>query len=121
MGVDLVELERIGGLVGQHPLRFLERCFRPGDLARNGIAEPGSVATLAGSWAAKEAFLKALGADLQRIPYRDIELVLDTSGGLTLKLYGRADEAGQRMGVGSIRVDITRSPAAALAMVVLES
>ena len=108
-------------LVGDHPVRFLERCFRPDDVARNRSGGFGSAEGLADSWAAKEAFLKALGTDVQHIPYRDIELTKDPRGQLVLNLYGEAREAGRRAGVGSIQVDISHTPVGALAWVVLAS
>ncbi len=85
------------------------------------MGEPLSVANLAGSWAAKEAFLKALGTDLRYIPYRDIELIGVPGGGLSLSLYGEAAIAARKANVDSIRVSITQTQIAALAIVVLET
>ena len=121
MGTDLVEVDRISDLLGQYPQRFLERCFRPGDVARRYPVEPGSAGIQAESWAAKEAFLKALGSDLRLIPYRDIELIRDSGGALGLNLYGVAGKEGRKAGIGSIHVSISRTRTAAVALVVLGS
>ena len=120
VGTDLVELGRMSGLLGEHPQRFLERCFRPGDLARSAPTGSDASEFLAGSWAAKEAFLKALGTQLRHIPYRDIELVSNSGVGLRLNLYGVAKNAARQAGVGTMNVSISRTSVAALALVVLE-
>lgn len=116
----MVERNRIARLLGQHPERFLERCFRPHDVALAEPDAPEFAAGVAGSWAVKEAFLKALGGDPRAIPYRDVVLVSDSGGSLSLELYGLAEEMGRAAGVGSIRVSISRTSAAATAVVILE-
>ncbi len=106
--------------MGQHQDRFQERCFREKDLARSKSQDSDSIGSFACSWAAKEAFLKALGTDLRYIPYRDIELILDSDSSLSLNLYGVAAEAAGKAGVGNIRVSISHTQVAAFAVVVLE-
>ena len=67
----------------------------PAASARTNAPSPAGrgraqAAALAARWAAKEAFLKALGADVRTIPYRDVEVVRDPAGPVTLRLHGRA-------------------------------
>jgi holo-[acyl-carrier protein] synthase len=119
IGIDVVEVERISLLLGQHPERFLARCFRPGDAKISHPEAADFSSRVAGGWAAKEALLKALGGDPSGVPYRDIELVRGPAGELTIKLYGLAADMGAKRGVGSIRVSISETSCAALAQVVL--
>ncbi|MBU8871939.1 MAG: holo-ACP synthase [Gemmatimonadales bacterium] len=119
VGTDLVEVDRIEALLGQHPVRFLDKYFRPGDLARSSANSSTSVGSMAESWAAKEAFLKALGTEVRKIPYRDVELISSCGGTLSLNLYGMAENAARQSGVCSIRVSVSSTPAAAVALVVL--
>ncbi len=58
-GIDMVDMERFRGVVDRRGMAFLERLFTPGELAGRPRVE-----SLAGMFAAKEAFLKALGTGL---------------------------------------------------------
>lgn len=57
IGIDVVELDRIRGVVARYPQRFLDRHFHPQELeALHGRLDP--VPGLAARFAAKEAFQK---------------------------------------------------------------
>ncbi len=58
VGVDLVEVERIRGLLARHRERFLERVFFPEERAY-ALARTDPAPSLAARFAAKEAFVKA--------------------------------------------------------------
>ena len=58
-GVDIVETSRIEQLLGDHPERFLERVFTPGEQA-DSESNKRQLEHLAARFAAKEAALKAL-------------------------------------------------------------
>jgi len=112
-GIDIVEVDRIGHLLARHGRRFLERCFRPGETT----SDPES---LAARWAAKEAFLKALGGYVGNIPYRDIEVVRSGEGPVSLKLHGRALTALERTGTTRIHLAVSHERGHAVASVILE-
>lgn len=64
VGLDLVEVERIKRAVERQPLKFLQRCFHPDELAElEGRLDvyPG----LAARFAAKEAFAKCWRSSLR--------------------------------------------------------
>jgi holo-[acyl-carrier protein] synthase len=75
VGIDIVEVKRVERAVEVHGQRFLDRLFTPKELdyARG---KKRAAETLAGRFAAKEAFMKALGA---RLTFREIE-ILERSG-----------------------------------------
>ena len=124
IGIDIVAVERIAELLVRHGERFAGRCFRIGDHTSLGRdRETGAktaAASLAGRWAAKEAFLKALGVDVRGIPYRDIEVAKSTLGPVGLVLHGRARDALARVGGRRIHLTISHEREFAVASVLIE-
>lgn len=120
LGTDVVEVARIAGLAARYGDRFLERCFSRAerDLARR--RGPGEAAALAARWAAKEAFLKALGSDVRAIPYREVEVVRDPAGPVALRLHGRAAAALAAGGGRRVHLALSHERAYAVATVVIE-
>ncbi len=120
LGVDIVSCKRIEELWRRHGDRFLQRCFRPGEIAvALGRQPAAAAATLAARWAAKEALLKALGESAAGIGYRDIEVVHDPGGVPSLRLHGRAREALSGRGVSGTLVSLSHEREHAVAVVVL--
>jgi holo-[acyl-carrier protein] synthase len=121
LGTDIVAVARIADLAARYGPRFLDRCFSP-DEQRVG-ARPGGAgaAALAARWAAKEAFLKALGRDVRGIPYRAVEVVRSPAGPVTLRLTGRAAAALAAVGGGPVLVSLSHEKDVACATVVIES
>ena len=120
IGTDIVSVKRMADLLQLHGSRFLDRCFRPGDLTiphAGGQPEPSH---LAGRWAAKEAFLKALGTDVRGIPYRDIEVRKSPGGPVSIALHGKALTAVNRVGGQRVHLTISHEREYAVATVLLE-
>lgn len=74
-GIDIVEISRIEKLIRLYDKRFLEKVFTTAEITyagqRRRPAEP-----LAGRFAAKEAFMKAVG---RKLPWTDIEITMQGS------------------------------------------
>ena len=124
IGTDIVAVARIAELLVRHGDRFTGRCFRTGELASPGRDRESPARTavsLAGRWAAKEAFLKALGVDVRGIPYRDIEVVKSTLGPVGLVLHGRALAAMARVGGSRVHLTISHEREFAVASVLIEA
>ena len=122
LGTDVVAVARIADLVERYGDRFLDRCFRAGERASvEGRIPAARAAGLAARWAAKEAFLKALGTDVRTIPYRDVEVVRHPRGPLELRGHGRAAAMLEDRGGGRILVTISHEREVAVATVVIES
>ena len=119
-GVDIVETARIADLLGNHPERFLERCFTKGeqeDSKRNKRQNEH----LAARFAAKEAALKALGTGWsQGIGWTDIEVVKEASGKPNLNITGRAKEIADGLGITSWHLSLSHISTHAVASVVAE-
>jgi holo-[acyl-carrier protein] synthase len=100
---------------------FLERTFSPAELADcdRGL---GTAACLAGKFAAKEAFSKALGSGMRDgLWFTQIEVLHDDVGAPTLRLSGEAERQVKQRGVSLVHVTITHSGGLAVAVVILES
>ena len=80
VGVDIVAVDRIAALLQDHRSRFLARCFRPAERELFAARGDRGPAALAARWAAREAFLKALGTEIRHVPYRDVEAVRAPTG-----------------------------------------
>ena len=119
IGVDVCAIDRIR-----------DACARPGFVDRVfTLAEQrGSEQTLAGRFAAKEAFVKAFsGARPGQAPvapdmdWRDVEVVADGWGRPVLTLHGAlADAVEGSLGEIVAHVSITHEPTMAAAVVVIE-
>ena len=122
IGIDIAAVARMGDVLGRHGDRFLERCFRPSEFGLPaGWAHPRPAPqAVAARWAAKEAFLKALGTDVRGVPYRDIEVVRSARGPVRLVLHGRAAEALAAVKGGRIHLSFSHERDYAVATVLIE-
>lgn len=117
-GVDLVEVARIARLLAEHPERFLERVFTPGE-RDYCLAGRRRDEHLAARFAAKEATLKALGTGWRSgIAWTDVEVSLLPSGAPVLRLQGRAAQVASEQGVSRWLVSLSHTPEYAMASVI---
>ncbi|OPY69534.1 MAG: Holo-(acyl-carrier-protein) synthase [Syntrophorhabdaceae bacterium PtaU1.Bin034] len=70
IGIDIVDVSRIGRLKEKYGDKFLVKVFTEGEI-RYTAGKKKSDESLAGRFAAKEAFMKAWG---RRLPWKDIEI-----------------------------------------------
>ncbi len=76
IGIDIVDISRIAHLRSEYGNKFLKKVFTEDEIryaARKRRAEE----SLAGRFAAKEAFMKAFG---RRLPWKDIEILSEETG-----------------------------------------
>lgn len=119
LGIDIVELDRIGALLHRHEKRFLGRICREGEWQRR--QEEGFVQHVGGLFASKEAVLKALGTGwAQGLAPRQVEVVRSHHGVPSARLHGAAAERAERLGVVSVHLSITHERQVAAAVAILE-
>ena len=119
-GVDIVETSRIEQLLGDHPERFLERVFTPGEQSDSSSSKRQHE-HLAARFAAKEAALKALGTGWsQGIGWTDIEVVRAENGKPSLHVTGRAAEIAGELGIERWHVSLSHIEQCAIASVIAE-
>jgi holo-[acyl-carrier protein] synthase len=124
IGTDIVAVSRIASILKRHGGRFLDRCFSGSgpEKGGDGTELPASLdpGQLAERWAAKEAFLKALGREVGDIPYNDIEVVPTAGGENELIPRGRAKEVLALAGGTRVHLSTGRQGNCAVAMVLIQ-
>lgn len=121
LGCDVVSVERIATAVARHGDRFLDRCFRAGERALAASRGEERDAALAARWAAKEAFVKALGPGADGVPYHDVEVIGGGDAPPILRLHGRAAAALAQTGAVHVGFSLARTRWEAVAVVVLSA
>jgi len=121
VGIDLVKVERLEKLLSRWGKRFetrvfteFERQFCSGKKART--------ACLALRFAAKEAFVKALGLGMRKpVLWRDIEVRPDPGGKPQITLTPRALQYCSEKGIRSWHLSLTDEGEYGAAVVVIEN
>jgi holo-[acyl-carrier protein] synthase len=118
IGLDLCEVGRIRALLEKDRERFLRRVYRQAEIAYCD-ARRRPETHYAARFAAKEAFLKALGRGW-RLGWTQVEVLRGASGKPEMHLSGKAAEAATRRGVTRIHLTLTHTGETAAAVIVLE-
>lgn len=102
VGVDIIEVERVRKVYEHHGEHFLQRVFTELEIqqCRNKATR------LAGRFAAKEAISKALGTGLHGLAWREMEVVQLRSGRPSVRLYGKARQRAELLGLSAFDVSI---------------
>jgi holo-[acyl-carrier protein] synthase len=120
IGTDLVEVDRVEQASRRHP-GFLERVFTPAERSYCE-GQHRRFEGLAARFAAKEAFLKALGTGLRDgISWQDMEVVRHEDGRPELVVRGAALAALQDRGATQVLISLSHTRKYGLATVVLAS
>ena len=120
VGVDAVEIARIGALLERSEERFERRVFTTAesDYCR-GRQRPAE--SYAARFAAKEAALKCLGTGWSEgAGFRDVEVSRMPSGDTELHVTGAAAERARELGITRWHVSLTHTETTATAFVVAE-
>lgn len=120
LGVDYVRVSRMGSLLDRFPERAPARLFTEKECRRcDGRPDPAEC--YAARFAAKEAFLKALGTGLAGgISWREMEIRLEERGRPRLAVSGRARRALASRGGTRVHLSFSHDGGAAVAVVVIE-
>jgi len=120
IGVDLVEIERMERALARHPVRLVQRVFTETE-QRECENRPRRAMHYSARFAAKEAFLKAVGLGLRGgMRWRDVGVVHAPSGQPSLVVQGCAAERMRELGADRAFVSLTHTDHHACAVVVLE-
>jgi holo-[acyl-carrier protein] synthase len=121
IGIDIVAIERFQRFLAAGNSAIIERLFTPAERSGCGCRKD-SASCLAARFAAKEAFLKALGTGLRDgISWQEIEVSNNPLGKPELLLSGKAAEQFQTKELVGIQLSLSHDGGSAIAMVVLES
>lgn len=113
-GIDLLEIRRLESLKPTIRERFYQRVYTE----REREICCGRADRYAARFAAKEAVSKVLGTGIGAVEWREIEVDSDEQGAPVLKLYGKAAEKSDELGLTdwSISLTHTKDYAAAVAV-----
>jgi holo-[acyl-carrier protein] synthase len=118
MGLDVCSIERMRKALERHGDRFFDRICSP--VEREELRARADAATaLAGRFAAKEAFAKALDG-APGVGWHEVKVRRGPSGRPTLELEGKALSMARDFGASRWHVSITHDAGIAAAVVILE-
>lgn len=113
IGTDLIEIDRIRRAISRHS-RFLERVFTGNEL--NLFETRGmDMASIAATFAGKEAVLKVLGTGITGLSWKDIEILREASGKPFVNLAGPAASLAEQLEIDEILISLSHSKTHALA------
>jgi len=118
IGIDIVEIKEIEESIQNDA--FQQKVFTPAEI--NAVERYRNKAEhLAGKFAVKESFMKAIGAGLrQEVWFTQIEVLNDESGKPQVQITGEAGKRLDENGAKNIHVSISHSAGVAVAVVILE-
>jgi holo-[acyl-carrier protein] synthase len=119
IGIDLIEVNRIERAMAKNS-SFKTRMYSQAEIAYcDSVAS--SIQSYAARFAAKEAFMKALGTGwADEISWSEIEILREESGRPILNLLGRTREIADTLGIQRSFVSLTHLKEYAAAVVTLE-
>lgn len=120
IGTDLLLIARVERLWQKYGEHFADKILMPAERAQFALARrPGNF--LAKCFAAKEAFVKALGTGFHGVGYRDAGVVHLPSGKPTLAFSPAMQTRLDGLGIDAAQISLTDEAGQVLAFVVLES
>ncbi len=118
-GIDIVKIERIEKIINKWGESFTNRIFTSQE-RKYCKKKKNRYQSYAARFAAKEAFLKALGLGLSGVSWKDIEVTNDYSGQPFLKPDGELKKIVSEKKIDKIFLTISHTNEYAIAQVILE-
>ncbi|MBF0382268.1 MAG: holo-ACP synthase [Magnetococcales bacterium] len=120
VGTDLVEISRLQNSIDRFGQRFIDRIFSPIEhdycIARSDLAS-----CLAKRFAAKEAFVKALGTGMREgVWFRDVTVTNNCYGSPSILISGQAAKRLEKMEPFNIHLSLSDEGGFAQAFVIIE-
>jgi holo-[acyl-carrier protein] synthase len=120
IGIDLVEVKRIEDAVKKRK-NFLERIYTKEEIKLTPEGE-FRYQELAGRFAVKEAFFKAIKSGWRKgVTFSDVIVLNEPSGAPYVKLTGKAKEIADSLGAKNVYVSISHTDHIATGIVIITS
>jgi len=120
IGVDLCRVERFRTFLREGKTGVIDRIFTEGEKGYS-LPKKDPAPHLAARFAAKEAFLKALGLGLRDgITWHDMDVVRDELGAPSFRITGRVAEIVRERNIDRIHLSYSHDGEYGVANVVLE-
>jgi len=118
-GIDIVDIEKLRGLIERSGPRFLTRWFSSEEISYcEAKARPSQ--HYAARFAAKEAAIKALGLGWRDgVSLKDVSVTVGSSGAPQVRLGGVAAERAARRGIEELHVSLSHCARYAVASVIV--
>jgi len=124
LGTDICEIDRIQSLYDKYGEKFLKKTYTDAEISYC-LSRPKLIAQrLAVRFAAKEAASKALGVGINKlgwsrgINWKDIELARSEKGSVELRLYDKARNFAEELGITNWAVSVSHSKDNAISTVI---
>ena len=117
IGTDIVEIGRISNAIKKE--FFLKKAFNDSEIDMAVGRKKDSF--LAGNFATKEAFVKALGTGFRGVELKDLAVLRDELGKPFIKICNNLNRHLQGIDENKIHVSISNTDSLAIAMVVIET
>lgn len=114
VGIDLVEIARLKR--SSNSENFMKRVFSKKEKALF-LSKSNPYPSMAGNWAGKEAFSKALGTGVRDFSLNEVSVLRDELGKPYIELYGKALEIAQSRNL-QFSISITHTKELAEAVVI---
>lgn len=109
IGIDVVEVERIGSSIDEFGEKFLSRIFTEAERAYCQ-SQKRPVIHFAARFAAKEAIAKSFGTGIgKEVSWLDMEILRQPSGEPVVKLYGAGKKFAEQIKVSDIKISLTHA------------
>ena len=119
LGNDIIEIERIRQAI-ERSSSFVERVYTPHEIDYCESRNKGRYESFAGIYAAKEAFITALGTGMRHGSWQDIEIYHDELGAPLIRLQDTFKNIYETLGYTNIHVSISHCKEYAMSTVILE-
>ena len=120
LGVDIVQNDRIKGIIDKWGEKFLFKIFTKNELDFINKHEQ-KIQRYASNYAVKEAFVKALGTGFRNgINFHNIEVKRDTLGKPFIELMGSTKVFADERGINKIHTTISHEKDYSVAVVIFE-
>ena len=124
LGTDICEIQRIEDIYKKYGQAFLKKIYTLREINYCLSNEKMAIPRLAARFAAKEAVSKALKIGMNGLGwekgmyFKDIEILKDENGAVSIKLYGKAHELEKKLCITDWEVSISHSKTNAIATVI---
>ncbi len=117
IGIDLVSIPRIKKALERWGDKFKKKVFTDNEI-KYSESHQRQEQHFAGSFAVKEAFIKAIGE--RNIRLNNIEIIRNVDGRPSINLHGRAKMRVEMMGINAIHSSISHDGKYSVAVVIVE-
>lgn len=119
LGNDIIEIDRIRCAI-EKSKSFRDHVYTSHEIDYCESRKKGCYESYAGIYAAKEAFIKALGTGMRHGSWQDIEIYHDELGAPLIRLQDIFKEIYETLGYTEIHVSISHCKEYAMSTVILE-